>query len=73
MKKSLMHKNNWIITLIGILMVYLGFAIMTSITRDYDGMKAFITILLAVGGLTTVIVGLSINFHDREDGKNEQK
>lgn len=67
MKKNLMKKQNWIILGAGILTTYLGFGLMIPITRNYDGLYAFFSILTTVLGLVIVVLGLSIGFETKED------
>ena len=71
MKQKLMKKQNWIMVITGILVTYLGFLIIRTITTDYDGMKAFISIFITIAGLTVVILGLSISFREKEDEKEQ--
>ncbi len=67
MKKSIMNKQNWILVIVGIILVYFGFFLISFITTNYDGTYAFISISTVVIGLGTVIAGLSIRFNgDKE-------
>jgi len=66
MKKSLMHKNNWLLVIGGILITYLGFVLIAPITTNYDGFYAFVAISVTIIGLIIVIVGLSVDFYSNE-------
>ncbi|MGL4367466.1 MAG: hypothetical protein ACRCTQ_04205 [Brevinemataceae bacterium] len=61
-QKKQMTKYNWILTLSGITLVLLGYMMCSTITRDYETVKAFFTILILNLGLLTIILGLSISF-----------
>ncbi|MEJ5284898.1 MAG: hypothetical protein ACP5Q5_09210 [Brevinematia bacterium] len=65
MDKSLMNKLNWIFVVSGILITYIGFYLTYFITTNYDGLYAFISVLTIVSGLILVILGLSINFKQK--------
>lgn len=67
MKKSLMKKQNWVLVIIGVLVMYTGFFMASFITTNYDGLLAFMTVLTILAGLSTVIAGLALGF----EGKNE--
>lgn len=62
MKRSIMKKQNWILLGISILLMYLGFILMRGITRNYDGILAFVTIVMAIAGIVGTIVALSLDF-----------
>ncbi len=66
MKKSLMKKQNWILVILGVLVAYFGFFLISFITLNYDGMYAFISILITVLGLITVVLGLSMGFEEKK-------
>jgi uncharacterized membrane protein HdeD (DUF308 family) len=67
MKKSLMKKLNWLFVIIGILLTYFGFFLISFITTNYDGTYAFFSISVVILGLAVVIAGLAIRFEgDRE-------
>lgn len=57
-----MKKQNWILLGISILLMYLGFILMRGITRNYDGILAFVTIVMAIAGIVGTIVALSLDF-----------
>lgn len=61
-KKRYMSKNNWLMMGLGILITFLGYYLVSPITRDYEAPKAFFAILVLNIGLLTVILGLSLNF-----------
>ncbi len=65
MKKSLMKKQNWILVISGVLIMYFGFFLISFITTNYDGVFAFISILVTVLGIITVVLGLSIGFEEK--------
>lgn len=69
MKKSLMQKMNWIMVISGVLVTYFGFFLMSFITTNYDGVFAFITVLITVAGLVTVALGLAISFKSQSEPK----
>lgn len=62
-----MKKQNWILVGIGIVLTYLGFFLISFITRNYDGLYAFVSIGTLVLGLAVVILGLSLGFETEED------
>ncbi|SFB78021.1 hypothetical protein SAMN02745150_00755 [Brevinema andersonii] len=61
-KKRYMNKNNWLMMGLGILITFLGYYLISPITRDYETPKAFFAILVLNVGLLIVILGLSLNF-----------
>ena len=65
MKKSLMKKQNWILVIAGVLITYFGFFLISFITTNYDGIFAFISILVTVIGIITVVLGLSVSFEEK--------
>lgn len=67
MKKSLMTKKNWILVICGILITYLGFFLISFITTNYDGFYAFLSIVVTVLGLATVVIGLSYGFEGNKE------
>jgi len=66
MKKSIMHRQNWILVILGILLTYFSFFLISFIKVNYDGMYAFISISLTAIGLGLVIAGLSIRFNNND-------
>lgn len=67
-----MKKQNWIMLGSSALLMYLGFILMRSITRNYDGILAFLTIVMVIGGIIGAIVSLSIDFSHQEDQGTEK-
>lgn len=65
MKKSMMKKQNWMLVIAGVVITYLGFFLISFITTNYDGIFAFISILVTVFGIVTVVLGLSIGFEEK--------
>ncbi len=63
MKHSVMKKQNWVLLVGSMLLMYLGFILMRLITRNYDGILAFVTTIMAIGGIVGVIVSLSVDFN----------
>ena len=66
MKKSKMHKLNWVFLGISIFLVYFGFFMMRSITRNYDGLYAFVSICVTIAGIVGSVLSLAIRF-DKDD------
>ncbi len=62
MKKSLMKRLNWLFVIVGILLTYFGFFLISFITTNYDGTLAFFSISVVIIGLGVVIAGLAIRF-----------
>ncbi len=62
MKKSIMKKQNWILVVVGILMTYFGFFLVSFVTTNYDGPYAFVSLIQIVLGLVVLTFGLSVNF-----------
>lgn len=73
MKRSLMQKNNWIIVLAGVAIFYLGYFLISKVTRNYDSFYAFVSILTTVIGLIVVTVGLSMSFNKETEEKAEKQ
>jgi uncharacterized membrane protein len=71
MKKSLMKKQNWITVVIGILVMYLGFALASRITTNYDGVYAFITVSTILAGLVIVVLGLAMHFESAKESDDD--
>ncbi|OHD53468.1 MAG: hypothetical protein A2014_04950 [Spirochaetes bacterium GWF1_49_6] len=69
MKRRLMTKTNWILVIAGIVVTFLGFVMIRPISTNYDGLYAFISILVTIGGLVLVIIGLSAGFEPKDTEK----
>ena len=67
MKKSVMKKENWVMVIGGMLVIYLSFFLISFITTNYDGLYAFFSIILTVIGIALVILGLAIGFEKNTD------
>jgi len=73
MRKSLMKRQNWIITICGIITMYLGFLLISPITTNYDGLYAFFAVLVTVCGIITTILGLTLRFETEKDNLESGK
>ncbi|OHD56351.1 MAG: hypothetical protein A2Y33_12145 [Spirochaetes bacterium GWF1_51_8] len=62
MKRRLMTKKNWALVLAGIVITFIGYLLIRPITTNYDGLLAFIAIVVTILGLAIVIFGLSKGF-----------
>jgi uncharacterized membrane protein len=71
MKKSLMKKQNWIVVVIGIVVMYLGYALASRITTNYDGVFAFITVATILAGLVIVVLGLALHFETEKESADD--
>ena len=67
MKKSLMKKENWILVILGMFVMYFSFFLISFITTNYDGLYAFFSIFLTVIGIALVILGLSLGFEKKTE------
>lgn len=65
--KTLMKWQNWVIVVAGVLSTYIGFAMISRITTNYDGAYAFISVGVTVVGLLTVVLGLALGFEPRSE------
>lgn len=71
MKKSLMKRQNWLMVVSGILLMYLGFFLASFITTNYDGGYAFLTVLSILAGLVVVVLGLSMHFENAKESADD--
>ena len=60
--KRKMMKANWLVMSSGLLIILLGYVLVTPITRHYETSKPFFAILILNLGLLVVILGLSVAF-----------